>query len=82
MYLQVLLFNHFTKWFMQNSNILISKIFNAVDSDELQSIALNVECNLPKEKMDKLKIMLKDAIYSNSINQENAFRIKQFLSFI
>lgn len=82
MYLQVLLFNHFTKWFMQNSNILISKIVNAVDSDELQSIALNVECNLPKEKIDKLKNMLKDTICTGSVNQENTYRIKQFLSFI
>lgn len=82
MYLQVLLFNHFTKWFMQNLNSLISKIFSAVDSDELLSIALNTECNLPKEKMDKLKNMLKEIICTGSVNQENTYRIKQFLSFI
>lgn len=61
---------------------IIDKIINAIDSDDIQVLALSVEANLPKEATEKLKIMLKILLKENKLNTDEAYTVRQFLSFM
>lgn len=61
---------------------IIDKIINAIDSDDIQVLALSVEANLPKEATEKLKIMLKVLLKENKLNTDEAYTVRQFLSFM
>lgn len=61
---------------------IIDKIINAIDSDDIQVLALSVEANLPKEATEKLKIMLKVLLKENKLNTDEADTVRQFLSFM
>lgn len=62
--------------------LIIDKILNSIDSDDIQIMALAVEANLPKEKTDELKKMLKILLHENILNIDESYLIKQFLHFI
>lgn len=69
--------------FLQMSTIsIIDKIINAIDSDDIQVLALSIEANLPKEATEKLKIKLKVLLNGNKLNTDEADTVKQFLSFM
>ena len=69
--------------FLQMSTIsIIDKIINAIDSDDVQVLALSIDANLPKEKTEKLKIMLKVLLKENKLNTDEADTVRQFLSFM
>ncbi|MDP1746571.1 MAG: hypothetical protein Q8L90_13415 [Bacteroidota bacterium] len=61
---------------------IFDKIINAIDSDDVQVLALSVEANLPKEATGKLKIMLKVLLKENKLNTDEADTVRQFLSFM
>lgn len=61
---------------------IIDKIINAIDSDDIQVLALSVEANFPKEATEKLKIMLKVLLKENKLNTDEADTVTQFLSFM
>lgn len=62
--------------------LIIDKILNSIDSDDIQILALAIEANLPKEKTDELKKMLKMLLHDNKLNIDEAYIVKQFLHFI
>lgn len=61
---------------------IIDKILNVIDSDDIQILSLAIEANLPKEKIDELKKMLKRLLHENKLNSDETYIIKQFLHFI
>jgi|GEM_PF-5823149 len=66
-----------------DSNIQpLYKILNAIDSDEIQELALLLDDNLPKETILKLKKMLNDLLLKNSMSYQNSSNIKCFLNFL
>lgn len=68
---------------MSDSHIqIIYKILNAIDSDDIQVLALSIEANLPKEETAKLKKMLKMFLQKNKLNNDEANLIKQFHRFL
>jgi len=62
--------------------LIIDKILNSIDSDDIQILALAIEANLPKEKTDELKKVLKMLLHDNKLNIDEAYIVKQFLHFI
>lgn len=61
---------------------LLYKILYAIDSDEIQEIALLLDVNLPKEKVLKLKKMLNDILLDNNLTHQNTCNIKYFMTFL
>lgn len=61
---------------------IIDKILNAIDSDDIQVLALSIEANLPKEETAKLEKMLKVLLQENKLNNDEANLIKQFHRFL
>lgn len=61
---------------------ILQKVLNAIDSDDIQSIALFVESNLSKEQIDKLQKMLKTELQKKYENSDETNCIKQFINFI
>lgn len=69
--------------FLQMSTIsIIDKIINAIDSDDIQVLALSIEANLPKEATEKLKIMLNVLLKENILNTDEIDTVRRFLSFV
>jgi cellulase/cellobiase CelA1 len=65
---------------MQNQ--IITKIFNAVDSDDIHALASNAETNLTKEGVDEIKKKLKQMIEEQQLNTFQTRSVKQFLYFL
>ncbi|MBL0328985.1 MAG: hypothetical protein IPP64_06125 [Bacteroidetes bacterium] len=61
---------------------ILQKVLNAIDSDDILTIALHVESNLSKEQIDKLQKMLKTELQQKNESSDNIHCIKQFLNFI
>lgn len=61
---------------------ILQKVLNAIDSDDIQAIALFVESNLSKEHIDKLQKMLKEELQEKNETSDETHCIKQFLNFI
>jgi len=54
----------------------------AIDSDDIQEIALLVESNLTKVQLDGLQKMLNKSLQLKEETSDEIQNIKQFLSFI
>ena len=61
---------------------ILQKVLNAIDSDDIQEIALFVESNLSKDQIDRLQKMLKTELKEKNNNYKHTICIKQFLNFI
>jgi hypothetical protein len=61
---------------------LLYKILYAIDSDEIQELAMLFDDNLPKEEILKLKKMLNDALHKKDLTHQNSCNIKCFMAFL
>lgn len=61
---------------------ILQKLLDAIDSDDIQSIALFVESNLSKDEIDKLQKKLKTELKEKDETSDETQYIKQFLNFI
>lgn len=57
------------------------KILYAIDSDEIQELAMLLDDNLPKEKILKLEKMLNDLLLENDLTCKNICNIRCFMAF-
>jgi ribosomal protein S13 len=60
---------------------LLYKILYAIDSDEIQELAMLVDDNLPKEKILKLEKMLNTLLLENDLTYQNSSNIKHFINY-
>jgi hypothetical protein len=60
---------------------LLYKILYAIDSDEIQELAMLVDDNLPKEKILKLEKMLNALLLENDLTYQNTCNIKHFINY-
>lgn len=61
---------------------ILNRILKAIDSDDIQEIALLVESNLTKVQLDGLQKMLNKSLQLKEETSDEIQNIKQFLSFI
>lgn len=61
---------------------ILERVLNAIDSDDIQEIALFVDSNLTKEQICKLQKMLNKTLQEKDGAPDSTYNIKQFLYFI
>lgn len=68
---------------MKNTRIdIVNRIFNAIDSDDLETLADHAESDLDKTCISQLKHSLVLMEHESSLNFDKRMKIKHFLRFL
>lgn len=65
-----------------NESQILDRVLNAIDSDDIQEIAMYAESNLTKVQLDVLQKMLNTTFQEKKETSDCIHNIKQFLYFI